>query len=65
LDALGPRGYTVVEAYNTSIERWQRRGLELATADRVAIRLAGKHPWEIWGDAWWGDLLDEVRIAGQ
>lgn len=31
----------------------------VVTADRTVIRLCGVHPFEVYGDAWWTDDLDE------
>lgn len=36
----------------SSINRWWRDGMNLDVADKVAIHL-GRHPFELWGDAYW------------
>lgn len=35
-----------------TVDRWRHKGLDEATADRIAVAL-GYHPCEVWGDAWW------------
>lgn len=35
------------------IQRWRKTGLNLRSADRVALAL-GRHPFELWGRAYWG-----------
>lgn len=50
-------GISTYRAYN----RWKLGGwLMLRTADELAYRL-GKHPSEIWGEAWW--QFDEAVAA--
>lgn len=44
---------TICGVNREAVSRWRRRGLSLAVADRVAIGL-GKHPYELWGRAYWG-----------
>lgn len=46
----------VVGATRASIENYHTKGyISWTYADRYACAL-GFHPWEIWGDAWFGDM---------
>lgn len=38
----------------TAIDRGRHNGyVSAASADRIAVRMLGRHPAEIWGEAWW------------
>lgn len=45
------------------VQRWATAGrLTIDSADDVAVRL-GVHPFNIWHDAWWQDVLDDVAAG--
>lgn len=37
------------------------RGIPLRSADTLAVGLAGRHPYEVWGDLWWADVLPSTQ----
>jgi len=42
---------------SVTIRSWRLRGIKLCYADKLAIKYTGLHPWSIWGDAWWADVM--------
>jgi len=39
------------------MHKMRNRGITLLVADRYACKIAGVHPYVIWGDLWWDDVL--------
>lgn len=51
-------GVDLTDRAGQNLERAYHRGAVVGTftvyaADELAIRLLGRHPAEVWGDAWW------------
>jgi hypothetical protein len=44
-------------------QRWVREGVNWATADRVAVKILGRHPQSVWGQSW-TDLADDAAGLG-
>ena len=49
---------SVVSLWSTG----RQKRLQLSTAERIADHL-GTHPVLIWGDAYYGDDIDELEVA--
>lgn len=44
-------GASFSSQYKKSIERWQREGIPIFTADKICCA-RGNHPYEVYGDLW-------------
>ena len=58
------RAELILGHHHDMIGRWRHIGVEVHTADTIAIRL-GVHPATLWGDQWWGISFHECPIVGE
>ena len=66
LDTLANDHYAttrLIQLGHVSLARYAATGVPLRTADRFAVDIAHRHPVEIWGDAWWDDVLPTQEVT--
>ena len=43
----------LVGVTRSCVTRWRAQGIPFADADRAACKIAGRLPYEVWGELWW------------
>lgn len=55
---------TILGVSRRTVERWLVGGVDWNRADRIAVKVFGVHPIDVWGDAW-VELADEYAALAE